>query len=192
MNDQIITGIGKKVRAIRKRQDLKLHDVAGQAGVSKSLLSKIENGRSVPSLPVLISIIKALGVEFSAFFEGIEEDTTLPFIHKKHDEYVYTEKESAVGFVYQHILSKQAYNSILEAVILELQPGSEREMVSTDGYEFKFVLRGEVEYYIGEHVVKMEAGDSIFFDGRIPHVPVNSAEEVCSMLVIYLLNSPYQ
>lgn len=192
MNEQIITGIGKKVRAIRKRQNLKLHEVAEQAGVSKSLLSKIENGRSVPSLPVLISIIKALGIEFSTFFEGLEEDTSLPYVHKKPDEYVYTEKESAVGFLYQHILSKQVYNSILEAVILDLQPGSEREKVSTDGYEFKFVLRGEVEYHIGEHVVKMEAGDSIFFDGRIPHLPVNSSEEVCSMLVIYLLNSPYQ
>lgn len=190
MNEHIIVGIGKKIRSIRQQQGLKLHEVAKIAGVSKSLLSKIENSRSVPSLPVLIAIIKALKVEFSAFFEGIETEASAPFIHKKHDEYVYTEKESAVGFVYQHILSKHASHVVVDAVLLDLQPKSHRKKVTTDGYEFKFVLKGEVEYHIGDDIVHMEAGDSLFFDGRIPHVPVNKSDEVCSMLVVYLLSPP--
>lgn len=190
MNEHIIVGIGKKIRAIRQQQNLKLHEVAKVAGVSKSLLSKIENSRSVPSLPVLIAVIKALKVEFSAFFEGIEASAEAPYIHKKRDEYVPTEKESAIGFVYQHILSKHASQVVVDAVLLDLQPKSQRKKVTTDGYEFKFVLRGEVEYHIGDDVVHMEAGDSLFFDGRIPHVPVNTSDEVCSMLVVYLLSPP--
>jgi len=190
MNEQVIAGIGKNMRYIRQQQNLKLHEVAQLAGVSKSLLSKIENGRSVPSVPVLLSLIKALNVEFSTFFEGIEAQSEAPFIHKKFDEYVYTEKESAVGFVYQHILSKHASHVIVDAVLLDLQPNSKREKVTTDGYEFKFVLKGEVDYHIGNDVVYMETGDSLLFDGRIPHVPVNTSEEVCSMLVVYLLSPP--
>ena len=190
MNEQIIAGIGKKIRSIRQKQNLKLHEVAQVAGVSKSLLSKIENGRSVPSLPVLLSLIKALGVAFSTFFEGIEEQASAPFIHRKYEEYVYTEKESAIGFVYQHILSRYISGVIVDAVLLDLQPQSEREKLTTDGFEFKFVLKGEVEYHIGEDVVHLEAGDSLFFDGRIPHVPVNTSEDVCSMLVVYLLDPP--
>lgn len=190
MNEQIIAGIGKKMRTIRQQQNLRLHEVAQVAGVSKSLLSKIENGRSVPSVPVLLSLIKALNVEYSAFFEGIEAESEAPFIHKKHDQYVYIEKESAIGFVYQHILSKHTSHVVVDAVLLDLQPHSQREKVTTDGYEFKFVLKGEVEYHIGDDIVHMETGDSLFFDGRIPHVPTNSSEEVCSMLVVYLLSPP--
>jgi transcriptional regulator with XRE-family HTH domain len=190
MNDQIIAGIGKKVRSIRQQQNLKLHEVSSEANISKSLLSKIENGRSVPSLPVLLSIIKALNIEFSTFFEGIDAESKESYIHKKHDEYVQTEKESAIGFIYQHILSKHASNVIVEAVILDLQPGSRRGKVTTDGFEFKFVLKGEVEYHLGDDVVKLETGDSLFFDGRVPHVPVNNSDEVCSMLVVYMLTPP--
>lgn len=190
MSDQIIAGIGKKVRSIRQQQNLKLHEVARSANISKSLLSKIENGRSIPSLPVLVSIVQSLNIEFSAFFEGIEAHSHVPYIHKKKEDYIFTEKESAIGFVYQHILSKHAPNVIVEAVILDLQPGSKRNHVTTDGYEFKYVLHGKVEYHIGDHVVEMEAGDSLFFDGRIPHVPVNVSDKDCSMLVIYLLTPP--
>ncbi|MDF9798545.1 transcriptional regulator with XRE-family HTH domain [Catalinimonas alkaloidigena] len=190
MNDQIIAGIGKKVRSIRQQQNLKLHEVAKEANISKSLLSKIENGRSVPSLPVLVSIIQVLKVEFSAFFEGIEANGHVPYIHKKKEDYVFTEKESAIGFIYRHILSKHASSVIVEAVILDLQPNSKRDFVTTDGFEFKYVLSGRVEYHIGEHIVEMEAGDSLFFDGRTPHVPINKSDKNCSMLVVYLLTPP--
>lgn len=190
MNDQIIADIGKKVRSIRQQQNLKLHEVARSANISKSLLSKIENSRSVPSLPVLVSIIQALNMEFSTFFEGIEANSPIPYIHKKKEDYIFTEKESAIGFVYQHILSKHAASVIVEAVILDLQPGSKRNFVTTDGYEFKYVLSGAVEYHIGEHIVEMQAGDSLFFDGRVPHVPVNTSDKDCSMLVVYLLTPP--
>jgi transcriptional regulator with XRE-family HTH domain len=189
MNDQLIASIGKKVRSIRQQQNLKLLEVARSAHISKSLLSKIENGRSVPSLPVLVSIIQAFDMEFSAFFEGIENGYA-PYIHKKKEDHILTEKESAVGFAYQHILSRHASNVIVEAVILDLKPGSKRNFVTTDGYEFKYVLHGKVEYHIGKHVVEMEAGDSLFFDGRIPHVPVNVSDKHCSMLEIGLLTPP--
>lgn len=79
---------------------------------------------------------------------------------------------------------------VVEAVILDLQPGAKRNFVTTDGYEFKYVLSGTVECHIGEHVVEMQAGDSLFFDGRIPHVPVNVSDKDCSMLGVYLLTPP--
>jgi mannose-6-phosphate isomerase-like protein (cupin superfamily) len=59
--------------------------------------------------------------------------------------------------------------------------------VVTDGYEFKYVLKGEVAYHLGEEIVHMQQGDSIFFNGKIPHVPVNTSQEPVSMLVVYLL-----
>ncbi len=188
MNDQIIAGIGRKLRSIRQQQNLKLHEVSRAANISKSLLSKIENGRSVPSLPVLLSVIRVLNVEFTTFFDGIESNGNLPYIHKRKEDYVLTEKESATGFIYQHILGKHAGTVSLEAVILTLQPGSKRDIVTTDGYEFKYVLHGEVAYHIDGHIVEMQAGDSLFFDGRLPHVPINKSEQDCSMLVVYLLN----
>lgn len=190
MSEQIITVIGRKIKTIRQQKNLKLHEVAKKAGVSKSLLSKVENSRSVPSLPVLISIIQVLEVDFSTFFEDLEINGGIPYLHVKRADYTETKKEDSVGFLYRYILSKPASGIVVEAVLLELSPGSRRKKVTTDGHEFKYVISGRVDYHMGEKVVTMEAGDSLFFDGRIPHVPVNPYDEPCVMLVVYLLSPP--
>ncbi|MDO1448974.1 XRE family transcriptional regulator [Rhodocytophaga aerolata] len=187
MNGQIILRIGKKIREIRQRQQVKLHELAEEAQISKGLLSKIENGRTIPSLPVLLSLIQVLKIEMSEFFNGIELNGGGSYIHKKKEEYIPLEKEEAIGFLYQLIVSQNILNMAFEAVILQLEPDSKREKVVTDGYEFKFVLSGEVDYHLGEEIVELKAGDSLFFNGKIPHVPVNKSQHAVSMLVIYLL-----
>lgn len=189
MHDPILVEIAKKIRSLRQARNLTLHEVAERAEVSKSLLSKVENGRTVPSLPVLVAVIQSLEVDMSSFFEdiGFGRGTHLPYIHQRVEDYQPLERERAKGFSYRHVLNQSLQDTTLEVVILDLQPGSEREPLTTDGFEYKFVLRGEVEYQIGESTVQLAAGDSLFFDGRVPHVPINRGEEVASMLVVYLL-----
>ena len=87
MTDQLLLGIGKKIRAYRKNKDLTISTVAKKAGVSKGLISKIENGRTMPSLPVLISIINALEIDMSNFFNGIELINKHGYTHIKSEEY---------------------------------------------------------------------------------------------------------
>ena len=191
MHDPILVEIAKKIRSLRQARNLTLHEVAERAEVSKSLLSKVENGRTVPSLPVLVAVIQSLEVDMSSFFEdiGFGQGANLPYIHQRAEDYQPFERERATGFSYRHVLNQSLQDTTLEVVLLDLQPGSEREPLTTDGYEYKFVLRGEVEYQIGENTVQLATGDSLFFDGRVPHVPINRGEEVASMLVVYLLAS---
>lgn len=187
MIDPVLVGIGKKIRKIRQEKLIKLHELAEEAQISKGLLSKIENSRTIPSLPVLISIIKALKEEMSSFFEGIDMSGNNGIIHKKKTDYYSFEKEESLGFIYHFIMEKTLSDFTIEAVILDLLPNSQREQVTTDGYEFKYILNGEVEYHLGEEIIILEEGDSILFNGNIPHVPVNKSEQTVSMLVIYLL-----
>ena len=189
MPDPILLEIVQKIRSIRQSQGLTLHEVAERAAVSKSLLSKVENGRTVPSLPVLVAVVRALKVDMNAFFEdiGLPPENDLPYVHKQASDYRAFEREDSVGFLYQHILEQNLPDATLEAVLLELHPGSQREPLTTDGYEFKYILQGAVDYRIGDHTISLQAGDSLFFDGRIPHVPINSGDDVAQMLVIYLL-----
>lgn len=187
MSNQIFARIGKKIRENRVQRQTKLHELAETAGISKGLLSKIENGRTIPSLPVLLAVVRALKMDLDVFFEGIEMSEEKPYIHRKKSEYVPFEKEEALGFLYHSILAGSVGPVAMEAVILEVQPGSRREAVSTDGYEFKYVIKGEVEYHLGDEVVAMREGDSLFFNAKIPHLPVNRSSQPVVMLVVYLL-----
>ncbi|MGO4820647.1 MULTISPECIES: helix-turn-helix domain-containing protein [unclassified Flavobacterium] len=185
MNDYLI-GIGKRIKDIRKKNKKTINTVASDANVSNGLISRIENGRTIPSLPVLLSIINALEVEVCDFFEGMSNSPENSYIISRSQDNAMIEKEDdAKGFAYKYIFGKQLSSLGFEAVLLEVQPNSQREKVETDAYEFKYILSGECFYTIGDEEVLLKEGDSIFFDGRIPHVPINRSKTVAKMLVIY-------
>jgi transcriptional regulator with XRE-family HTH domain len=191
MTQQILLNIGKKIREIRQQQDITLQEIAETAQISKGMLSKIENGRTVPSLSVLLEIIAALKVNMSDFFAEIEINNTRRFIHIPKSAYVPFQKENRTGFLYHAILSQTINQGIMDVVILDLEPDCQRELVTTDGYELKYILKGQVVYQLGDETLTLNEGDTLFFDGRIPHVPMNKSGNKASMLVIYFL-SPSQ
>lgn len=187
MNDYLI-GIGKRIKEIRKASKKTISSVATDAEVSNGLISRIENGRTIPSLPVLFNIIAALEVNVSDFFEGMPKPSEQGYILSRSEDNATIEKEEeAKGFSYKYIFGKQLATIGFEAVVLEVQPNSQREKVETDAYEFKYMISGECTYRIGEEEVLLKEGDSLFFDGRIPHVPINTGAIVAKMLVLYFL-----
>lgn len=185
MEDYLI-GIGKRIKEIRKEANNTISAIAQQAGVTNGLISKVENGRTIPSLPVLLKIINALDIEVTEFFNGMPKVNGANFIVSRSEENSVIEKESeAIGFQYTYIFGKQLSSLGFETVLLEVAVGSKRDKVTTDAYEFKYVLSGECYYIIGEEEVLLNQGDSIFFDGRIPHVPENRGSIPSKMLVVY-------
>ena len=185
MSDFII-GIGKRLKEIRKEQKKTISDIACLADVSNGLISRVENGRTIPSLPVLFNLIKALEIDVTDFFLGMPQGHGSRYILCREKDYNTIEKEDeAEGFHYRHIFSKQLSSLGFEAVILTVSPNSKRQKVVTEAFEFKYIISGSCSYIIGEEEVYLNAGDSLFFDGRIPHVPVNPGQEISSMLVLY-------
>lgn len=185
MEDYLI-GIGKRIKEIRKNNKKTINDVASQAGVTAGLISRIENGRTIPSLPVFLKIVGALETEMTDFFDGMPKVNGHNFlVSRKEDQTIVEKEDEAIGFTYNYIFGKQLNSVGFESVLLEVKPGSKRDKVVTDAFEFKYILSGECYYEIGDQEVLLREGDSIFFDGRIPHVPVNRGKVASKMLVVY-------
>jgi len=106
-------------------------------------------------------------------------------VSRKEENSIIEKEDQAVGFEYTYIFGKQLSSLGLETILLEVKPNSKREKVCTDAFEFKYMLTGECSYIIDEEEVLLKEGDSIFFDGRIPHVPVNRGSVSSKMLVVY-------
>ena len=163
MEDNTIFRISNKIKEIRKINGVTIQELAVKAGVSKGLISQIENNRTVPSLFVLINIINALEVDLNEFFKDFNSDNALgPIIEKKKDSYVEFEKEQAIGFHYKRIFTSSIDSSTLDIVLLELQPDAKRPMVQTEAFEYKYILSGQVEYVFKDQVIVLDEGDSIF------------------------------
>ncbi|MGY0407288.1 MAG: helix-turn-helix domain-containing protein [Polaribacter sp.] len=186
----IISWIGKKIRDIRFSKNWSLTEMAERSGISIAMLSKIENSRVYPTFPTLIQILKILQVDLNLFFDAVTEEPTFPgFIVLKKENYKITDKEEATGFQYKNIISRNLQDLSLEISLLTLSKSAKRKPVSTEGFEFLYLLKGEIDFTLDNKIIKLTEGDALYFDGRIPHVPVNCLEEESILLILYLITN---
>jgi transcriptional regulator with XRE-family HTH domain len=186
---EMTEGIAKKIKEIRLKQGVTLNDLSKRTVLSKGLLSKIENGRTIPSLPVFINLAKALDTDPKDFFEGSAFQGGKHFLHLKKDKYASAKKEDRLGFDYNFIFSQMLSPCRMQTYLLTIKPKSASKTTITDGYEFKFILHGRCDYHIGDEILKLEEGDSLYFDASIPHMPVNNSKGNVVMLVFYFIKT---
>jgi len=186
MEDDVLIQISNRIKERRREKNITVQELAIRAKVSKGLISQIENSRTVPSLIVLIDIIKALEVDLNVFFRDIQHGgQEFPVLIRRKEDYQYFEKEDTDGFYYQRIFTQSIKKSTLDIVLLELEPNAQRPQIQTEAYEYKYIISGEITYEFGEQSYSLKQGDSMLFDGRMPHTPKNSGDTKASMLVVY-------
>ena len=163
---------GRRMRQIRKDQNISIVELARQVGVSKSLISQVERGEILPSLSTLEKVAGALKIDITEFFK-IEEPRRLSegeVVVRKNNRKVITIPNSSM--VYQLLTPK--LNQNLEFLIIEIPPNEEKndeiETFKHDGEEYFLVLEGELQLYIGGEEYDLEPGDSGCFDSSHGHV----------------------
>ena len=188
MNEELILLLGDKIKTKRTQKNVTLEQLANKAGVSKGLISQIENNRTVPSLPVLFNIIHSLDEDLKTFFEDMHDAANKGnvLIIRKGQEKLFG-KEPVKGFSYKRILTRSVASQAADVVLLELKKNASRkQMISTDAFECKYILKGKVEYQVEKEIFTLDEGDTLFFDGRAPHRLKNVGATEALILVFYL------
>ncbi len=167
-------GIGKKIRELRQKKGLTIHQLSEKTGLSKGLISQIENEQVSPPISTLLKISNALMVELSYFFEegGPEKKIT---VVRKNERIVSGRRgikgNINIGYTYEMLAPKKAHKH-MEPFIVTFEPKERDEVImfNHEGEEFHFVLEGRVEMItdIQEPIV-LEEGDSLYFDSSIHH-----------------------
>ncbi|KAA0991960.1 helix-turn-helix domain-containing protein [Dyadobacter aurulentus] len=187
MGGFFILEVGRRIKEKRLDKRMTLQELADKSGVSKGLVSQIENGRTIPSLPVMLGIIQSLEIEVSEFFQGLSLLEPTILVNRRKD-YAPFQKEDAKGFNYSRMMMRNLPASTIDFALLELTTESYREEVTTDAYEFIYIIKGQTECRVNGQTMVLEEGDSIFFDGRLPHVPKNTSDSNCLLLVLYFFD----
>jgi len=98
------------------------------------------------------------------------------------------ERESNHGMNYRLLLESGTAASEFQLMLITVAPGAKRKAVSGTAMELLYMLSGELEYHIGNDKIMIRTGDTLFFDGTIPHVPVNDSGAEAVLLALYLLS----
>lgn len=187
MHEDLILLIGQHIKSKRTEKNITLEALAQRAGVTKGLISQIENNRTVPSLPVLFALIHGLDEDIKTFFDGMHQHFSNGhvLIIRKGEEKTF-QKEPVKGFAYQRIFTKSVSTQAVDVVLLGLKRGASRkQMIRTDAFECKHILKGKIEYEIEKEIYTLNEGDTLFFDGRARHRLKNIGATDATILVVY-------
>jgi len=180
--------VGGTVRDLRLKSGLTLDGLAKATGLSKGLLSKIENFRAVPSLPVLGTIARALDVNLDQLLAEVQVRPRHPYLLIRDGKGQALRREDSQGFRYQALQAADCGGVQFQSFQLHLDPGCTREPRTTDGDEWLLIQRGAIDFLLGEELLRLNTGDSLYFDGRIPHAPRNPHAIPAQIVVIYLIS----
>ena len=170
--------VGGRVKQFRLAKRMRLKDLAIAAGCSESLLSRVENNLTNPSLATLHRVAHALDVSTVALFE--DKDPTPLVIYRAKER---TTIGRGLPGEKAEVLIPFADNRMLEGMITILLPGTDSYgPYQHEGEEVGYVLEGEIELAVGNSVNVLGAGDSFFFRSDLPHRYRNPGKSVCRIV----------
>ncbi|MDX1347400.1 MAG: helix-turn-helix domain-containing protein [Thiomicrorhabdus chilensis] len=164
--------IGKIINTARKKQGLTIADIAEQSGISRGMLSKIENGQVSPSLDSLLKISRALGVPISSFFREFDSEEGGAQLVRSEEKLEVVRRGTKVGHTYHLLAYDHGPKKLFEPFLISLDNKSEVfPTFSHEGKVFMHLLEGELIYRHGKQTYHMKPGDSLTYDARISHGP---------------------
>ncbi|MGB7574099.1 MAG: XRE family transcriptional regulator [Thermodesulfobacteriota bacterium] len=178
--------IGKRVRSVRLQRAMSLQELASQTNLSKSLLSKIENGKVSSPVSTLFVIAKALNTKITYFFN--DQDENLPIILvRKNERRQFHRVGAHFGYTYEALGYKRK-EKLMEPFILYMDEKTAKNVTfSHPGEEILFMLEGTWEFRHGDQKLILRKGDCIYFDASIPHSgkpigkkPIKAFMVICS------------
>ncbi len=163
--------VGARVRALRKQLGMTVAELAGQAGLSVGMLSKIENAATSPSLTTLQALADALNTPISALFAELEEARDCSYVPRGQGVTI-DRRGTRAGHQYQLLGHSLRGEVVVEPYLItlskEAQPYANFRHA---GVEFIYMLSGAIAYRHADKLYDLSPGDALFFDAGAPHGP---------------------
>jgi transcriptional regulator with XRE-family HTH domain len=162
--------IGERIKRLRLKKSMGLVELGRHAGLSASFLSQLETGRVVPTLRNLARIAMVFSKDLSYFFETEPHSVFRIHRHKERVRLPQTGVDPPTYFF--ESLGYMVPDRYMDPYYAEFLPVEEEKEAKAHvhaGFEFLYVLEGELRLHHGEQECVLEAGDAVYFDANAPH-----------------------
>ncbi|WP_069170353.1 helix-turn-helix domain-containing protein [Streptomyces griseus] len=156
--DAVLSGVGPRLRRLRRDRGVTLAALSEATGISVSTLSRLESGGRRPSLELLLPIARAHEVPLDDLVGappvGDPRVRAKPIVHGRKTSLPLTGRPGGL----------QAYKVVQEAPCEEVP-----EQRTHEGYEWLYVLSGKLRLLLADHDLVLVPGEAAEFDTRLPH-----------------------
>jgi transcriptional regulator with XRE-family HTH domain len=181
--------IGKRLKDLRKQARLTLKQVAKDAGLSSPLLSRLENGQTMPSIQTLQLIASSLKTDIGFFFNT--EESRSYVLSRKGERKVSHSERGAKGKVTYDVeqLAEGFDNPYMEPIIATIVARDHKgfDAISHGGQEVLYVIEGKIELTLGEDKFIMSEGDGAYYDGDVPHKAISLSKKPAKTFNVHFI-----
>jgi len=173
--EQVLTGVGPRLRALRRRRGSTLTQLAETTGISVSTLSRLEAGQRRPTLELLLPLARAHQV---ALDELVDAPPT-------GDPRVQPRPITRAGMTLLPLSRRPRGLQAYKMIIPVHGPDRGPQQQTHEGYDWLYVLSGRLRLLLGEHDLILTAGEVAEFDTRTPHGFANPGPEPAEVLSLF-------
>lgn len=158
--DRTLDAVGRRLKHLRLRRDVTLTDLAADTGISASTLSRLEAGLRRPTLEQLLPLARVHGVTLDELVDA--PPTGDPRINLRP---LANSDGSVIIPLTRRPGGIQAYKFVRPTGDDHAEP----DLRTHEGYDWVYVLNGTLRLVLGEHDLRLNAGEAAEFDTRTPH-----------------------
>jgi len=177
--------IGERIKRLRLKKSMGLVELGRLTGLSASFLSQLETGRVVPTLRNLARIAMVFSKDLSYFFET--EPQPMFRVHRRKDRVRLPQTGVDAPTYYFESLGYMVPDRHMDPYFAEFippGPNAEPKAHLHPGFEFLYVLEGELVIRHGDQESKLEAGDAVYFDASTPHSYVCAGKRPSGAIIV--------
>ncbi|HJP75745.1 MAG TPA: XRE family transcriptional regulator [Pseudonocardiaceae bacterium] len=173
--DQVLGGVGPRLRALRRRREVTLTELAEATGISESTLSRLESGDRQPTLKLLLPLARAHGVP-------LDELVGAPAIG---DPRVHIRPIRRHGMTFMPLSRRPGGAHAFKLIIPGSLHGADPDLQSHDGYEWLYVLDGRLRLVLGDQELVLTPGEAAEFDTHVPHWLGTASDAAVELLILF-------
>jgi len=157
--ERVLTDVGPRIRAIRRKKGITLAEMAELTTISQSTLSRLESGKRRPTLELLLTLARVFGIE-------MDELVSAPVTG---DPRVHIRPVTRHGVTYMPLSRRPGGIQTYKVIIPGTDPTAEPELKTHAGYEWIYVIDGQLRLLLGDRDVVLKSGEVAEFDAKVPH-----------------------
>ncbi len=173
--EDVLAGVGPRLRALRRARGVTLATLANETGLTASTLSRLENGKLRPTLEQLLPLARAHGVPLDDLVAA--PPTGDPRIHLR--------PVRRGGMVLVPLTRRAGGIQAYKVIYPPADRTSTTRLQTHEGYEWFYVLNGQVRLVLGEQEFRLGVGEAVEFDTRIPPAIGSAGEQPAELLSPY-------
>ncbi len=164
--------IGERIKSLRILRNMTQEELAVRSDLTRGFISQLERNLTSPTIENLEMVLRALGTNLKDFFSKMEDEERV--VYKKDDRIpIY---DSPEGIQEELLLTISEPQKIEPALVL-LEPNSETAVENShEGFEFGFVIEGQVTLFLNDSKHKIKSEESFFFKSNKDHYIKNTSK----------------